>query len=81
MRDDAYTRLLPRLLFGEDCVVRLDRREVPLWLRPGLIPRATLTGLDRWHGATRTAVWAMPEPARRRAITARAALFSWLTKN
>ncbi len=81
VRDDAYTRLLPRLLFGEDCVLQLDRREVPFWLRPGLIPRATLTGLDRWHGATRRAVWAMPEPVRRRAITARAALFTWLTKS
>ena len=81
VRDDAYTRLMPRLLFEEDCVLRLDPREVPLWLRPGLIPRATLAGLDRWHGAARSAVWAMPEPVRRRAMAARAALFSWLTKS
>jgi hypothetical protein len=81
VRDDAYTRLMPRLLFGEDCVLRLDQSEVPLWLRPGRVPHLTLTVLDRWHGAVRGAVWAMPEPVRRRAITARAAVFSWLTKN
>jgi hypothetical protein len=32
--DDAYVRLLPRLLFARDVQVRLTRREVPIWLWP-----------------------------------------------
>ena len=31
----AYTRLLPRVLFGEDVVVRLDPSDLPLGVRPG----------------------------------------------
>jgi hypothetical protein len=81
VRDDAYVRLLPRLFFGEDVPLPLESNEVPVWLRRGVFSRLTLGGLDAWHGAARGAVWAMPEPLRRRAIAARAAFFSWLTKN
>jgi hypothetical protein len=33
-RDDAYLRLLPRVLFGGDVAVRARRSEVPIWARP-----------------------------------------------
>jgi hypothetical protein len=33
-RDDAYLRLLPRVLFGSDVAVRARPREVPMWARP-----------------------------------------------
>jgi hypothetical protein len=49
-RRDAYTALLPRLLFGPDVAVRLDPDEVPLWLRPsapGAVALAALSGLNR----------------------------------
>ena len=46
LRDDAYVRLLPRLLFGEDVAVRLEPKSVPLWLRPRLRQRAFVRGAD-----------------------------------
>jgi hypothetical protein len=33
-RDDAYLRLLPRVVFGSDVAVRARPREVPVWARP-----------------------------------------------
>ena len=41
-RRDAYTALLPRLLFGSDVALRVDPREVPLWLRPSAPGAAAL---------------------------------------
>ena len=38
----AYVRLLPRLLFSSDVAVRLDPEDVPLWVRPGLVPSAVV---------------------------------------
>jgi hypothetical protein len=49
-RRDAFTALLPRLLFDADVALRLDPDEVPLWLRPsatGAVALATLSGLNR----------------------------------
>ncbi len=45
--DDAYVRLLRRLLFDRDVRVPVDPREVPLWLRPRGVGRmaAVLIGL------------------------------------
>jgi hypothetical protein len=44
---DAYIRLLRRLLFAHDVVIRARRREVPIWLRAGAVGRlaAFLLGL------------------------------------
>ena len=42
-RDDAYVRLLPRLLFSEDVPLRLATDSVPLWLRPGWFPKITVS--------------------------------------
>jgi hypothetical protein len=33
-RDDAYLRLLPRVLFARDVAVRAQPRQVPIWARP-----------------------------------------------
>jgi hypothetical protein len=58
VRHDAYVRLLPRVLFGDDVALRLDPREVPAWLRPGPSGRTLVRALDavnRWRGET---VWA-----------------------
>jgi hypothetical protein len=45
--DDAYVRLLPRLLFARDVPVRAGPSEVPIWLRPRRVGRlaAVLIGL------------------------------------
>jgi hypothetical protein len=37
--DDAYVRLLPRLLFARDVQIRARSSEVPIWLRPRGIGR------------------------------------------
>jgi hypothetical protein len=40
--DDAYARLLPRVLFAEDVPMRLEGTRVPLWIRPGAVGRLAL---------------------------------------
>jgi hypothetical protein len=46
-RPTAYSRLLTRLLQGEDVALRLPARALPLWLRRGGVPRA-LAAARRW---------------------------------
>jgi len=75
LRDDAYVRLLPRLLFGDDVSLRLDPAEVPYRLRPGAGPRAVRRSLDASHGAVRAAVHATPRPARHALVGLRNRLF------
>ena len=75
LRDDAYVRLLPRLLFGDDVAVRLEPKSVPLWLRPGVRARAVIRGADLAHGGVRGAVHALPGPVRARALALRNAVF------
>jgi hypothetical protein len=45
-RRDAYTALLPRLLFGSDVTLSLDPVDVPLWLRPTAPGAAALSALN-----------------------------------
>lgn len=40
LRENAYVRLAPRVLFGGDVRLPLDPNVVPTWLRPGLDARA-----------------------------------------
>lgn len=75
LRDDAYVRLLPRLLFGEDVAVRLEPSSVPLWLRPGAPSRALVRGVDLAHSGIRGVVHALPQPVRGRALALRNAFF------
>jgi hypothetical protein len=44
--DDAYMRLLPRLLFARDLPVRVEPEEVAVWLRPTRPGHAALRVLD-----------------------------------
>ena len=75
LRDDAYVRLLPRLLFEDDVAVRLEPKSVPVWLRPGVRARALVRGADLAHGGVRGAVHALPGPVRDRALALRNAVF------
>jgi hypothetical protein len=75
IRDDAYVRLLPRLLFADDLTVRLEPSAVPLWLRPGARARTFVRGADLAHGGVRGAVHALPRPVRERALALRNAVF------
>jgi hypothetical protein len=75
LRDDAYVRLLPRLLFGEDVAVRLSPSEVPFWLRGTTQARAFVGGLDKAHGAARGLAHALPGPVRSKVLELRNALF------
>jgi len=75
LRDDAYVRLLPRLLFGADVAVRLEPKSVPAWLRPGPSARALVRGADLAHGGIRGAVHALPRPVRDGALALRNAVF------
>lgn len=54
----AYVRLLPRVLCWDDVPLRLERDELPLWLRPTLPGRLAFRGLTTAHaspGAKRAA--------------------------
>ena len=71
---DAYARLLPRVLFGDDVPIRLDRKAVPAWLRGGVSGAAGRGGTAvarplRRLGAR--AVRRLPAPARNRILAAR----------
>jgi hypothetical protein len=45
LREDAYVRLLPRLLFADDVPLRLAPKDVPFWLRPGRAARLFVRGV------------------------------------
>lgn len=46
----AYVRLMPRVLFADDVPVQLSANDVPLWLRPGVLPRLTARGISALNG-------------------------------
>jgi hypothetical protein len=37
--DNAFVRLMPRVLFGDDVALHVDEKEVPLWARSGAGPK------------------------------------------
>ena len=53
VRRDAYTELLPRLLFGNDVLVRLEHDEVPIWLRGTGTGERALSALNLVNRAAR----------------------------
>ena len=71
LRDDAYVRLLVRVLFSEDAPLQLDADEVGFLVRPGRGPDGLRASLDAAHGWARRLAHAFPDPARRRLIAAR----------
>jgi hypothetical protein len=52
IRNDAYVRLMSRLLFSDDVPLTIAPRELPIWLRPGLLPELTLRFLSAFNAAT-----------------------------
>jgi hypothetical protein len=80
LRRDAYVRLFPRVLFGEDVPVRLGQDEVAFWLRPTPAARLCARVLDGAHGVIRAAVHATPSPLRRRLVGSRNRLLGWLAR-
>jgi hypothetical protein len=75
LRNDAYVRLLPRVLFAPDVTLRLDPRTLPFRLRSGLAPSAVRNSLDAAHRTARATAHAMPGPVRDRLVALRNRLF------
>ena len=51
IRRDAYVRLFPRVVCGNDVAVPVSPAELPIWLRPGIDGRTSVTVLDAAHRA------------------------------
>lgn len=71
---DVYRRLLPRVLFGDDVELRLEPREVPPSLRPGITGRAGRAGIAVARPVRRAAAQAsrvLPRRARERLVALR----------
>jgi hypothetical protein len=66
--DDAYVRLLPRVLFADDVTLRLDVADVPPWIRPSRRARAAVLSLDRAHRSAKAVIAATPAPLRRHLV-------------
>ncbi|MDQ2909943.1 MAG: hypothetical protein M3R39_02845 [Actinomycetota bacterium] len=75
LRNDAYVRLLPRLLCADDVPIRLQPRELPFHLRPGAASHAARSSLDALHRTARAAVHATPAPLRARLVAFRNRVF------
>ena len=73
--NDAFLRLLPRVLFAPDVELRLEPRALPLWARPGTPARLAVRLLDAAHFAAKTLVYAPAGPARRPLLALRNSLF------
>ena len=75
LRNDAYVRLLPRVLFADDVTLRLDPRGLPFRLRSGFAPNAVRVSLDGAHRAARATAHATPAPVPARLIALSNRLF------
>ena len=60
----AYVDLLLRLLFAEDLALRIDPGDVPVWLRPTRLGRASRATMDTTRRSWRAVKGALPPPAR-----------------
>lgn len=67
--DDAYVRLLPRLLLAPDVTLRLSAAELPSWLRGGVRSRLLIPGLRALTGAARSLARGVPRPVYERVIS------------
>jgi hypothetical protein len=67
--NDAYARLLPRVLLAEDVLVRMRPSELPFWLRGGLSTSALLPALHASVNGARAVSRALPESLRGRLRT------------
>jgi len=75
LRNDAYVRLLARVLFADDVTIRLDPRDLPFRVRTGFAPAAVRYSLDAAHRAARATAHATPPPVRARLVAFRNRLF------
>ena len=75
LRNDAYVRLLPRVLFADDVPIRLDPADLPFRLRPGTGSAAVRHSLDAVHRTARAAVRATPSPVQHRLVALRNRVF------
>jgi hypothetical protein len=64
VRRNAYVRLLPRVLLGDDVALRLGTRDLPRWLWPDHRGRALLALLDVGNGLAQAAVHRAPDAPR-----------------
>lgn len=63
---DAYVELMPRVLFADDCPVRVDPEEVPPWMRPGRGPASARTALGVVNRTARSGLDRIPKGVRSR---------------
>jgi hypothetical protein len=64
VKDDAFVRLLPRVLSGDDVVLRLKPGELPFWLRRDRRARLFLRAADTAHAALKGLLSVLPGRAR-----------------
>jgi hypothetical protein len=60
----VYLRLMRRLLFADDATLRLDAKQVPLWLRPSPSGTLALTSLGGLTKVLVSLAQLVPEPVR-----------------
>jgi hypothetical protein len=75
VKDDAFVRLLPRVLFRSDVALPLAPAELPLWLRPGWRARLLVRALDAIHVVVKRVYRLAPPALRRRLLAVRARLY------
>jgi hypothetical protein len=64
---DAYVDLMARLLTADDVPLRLEPRDIPIWLRDGLAGKLMRRGPRLARRSVRAAVGLLPAPLERRA--------------
>jgi hypothetical protein len=74
VKDDAFVRLLPRVLFRSDVALPLAPVELPPWLRPGRRARLLVRTLDAVHVVAKRVYQLAPPALRRRLLAVRARL-------
>jgi hypothetical protein len=74
VKDDAFVRLLPRVLFRSDVALPLAPAELPLWLRPDRRARLLVRTLDAVHVVAKRVYQLAPPALRKRLLAVRARL-------
>lgn len=74
VKDDAFVRLLPRVLFRSDVVLPLAPAELPPWLRPGWRARLLVRALDAVLVVAKRVYQVAPPALRRRLLAVRGRL-------
>jgi hypothetical protein len=80
VKDDAFVRLLPRVLSGDDVALRLDPGELPFWLRGDRRARLFLRSADTAHAGLKHVVSLLPERLRRPLLRLRERVYEGLRR-